>query len=245
MTEAIDLVRAVLVILAALSQAVMGSWPQWRKWEKTVPERSARLHLPIVPWPPFFSIWGLIFLASFGFAIWHALPSNLDDPLLRSLGWLAIAAWTLNTAWEWHVPRHDIDGTSVVLIVAALGVLLAALATIHGASPQRGTAFWLGVAPLQLLAGWISAAVWVNIGSALKGSGADVSTGKQLALLAAAGLLGSGVAWLSASYIYAAPIVWALAGIVVQNLVRDRKIPIMIAASVLIPVVFAAAAAGR
>lgn len=238
---AFDILRAGLVIFAALAQAIMGNWPQWRKWERTVPERSERQHLPIVPWPPFFAIWGLIFLASFGFAVWHALPANLDDPTLRSLGWFAVAAWMLNTAWEWHVPRRDIDWTSLALIAAALAILLAAMAAIGRAPAETGLSFWLAIAPIQLLAGWISAAIWVNLGSALKWSGVPVRTGWQMWLLLGAGMLASLVAWLSGSLIYAGAIAWALLGIVVQNAVRDRNRPIAIMAAILAPVVVAAA----
>ena len=238
---AIDILRAALVIVAAIAQAVVGNWPQWRRWQHSVPERSARLHLPIVPWPPFFAIWGVIFLASFGFAIWHALPANLDDPLLRMLGWFAVAAWTLNTAWEWHVPRRDIDWTSLVLIAAALAVLLAAMATIGRAPSERGLSFWLGIAPIQLLAGWISAAVWVNLGSTLKWSGVPVRTAWQIVLLLGAGALGSMVAWLSGSPVYAGAIAWALVGIVVQNIVRDRNLPISLTAAFLAPAAVVAA----
>ncbi|WP_066481744.1 MULTISPECIES: hypothetical protein [unclassified Sphingomonas] len=242
MTEPFDLVRVALVIVAALAQAVMASWPQLRGWEKTVPERSERQHLPIVPWAPFFTIWAVIFAASFGFAVWHTL--NPSDPLMRALGWLAVAAWTLNTAWEWHVARRDIDWTSVGLIAAALVTLLAAVWTIAVAGPLSGWAFWLGAAPLLLLAGWISAATWVNLGSTLKWSGVAVRTDWQLALLGAAGALGTIVAWSSGALIYAGAIAWALAGIVVQNLVRDRNVAIGASAATLIPVVLGAALAG-
>jgi hypothetical protein len=197
-----------------------------------------------VPWPPFFAIWAVIFALSFGFAAWQALPQNLADPLLRKLGWFAIAAWALNTAWEWHVPRRDLDWTSVALIAAALAVLLGAVATIRAAEvPLDGWRFWLGVAPLQLLAGWISAATWVNLGSTLKWSGVTVRTSWQLGLLLVAGGLGAVIAAFSGSLVYAGPIVWALLGIVIHNIVRDRNLVLGGTAAILAPIVLVAAVA--
>lgn len=241
MTEPLDLIRVALLFVAAGAQTVMGNWPQIRGWARTVPERSARLSLPIVPWPPFFAIWGVIFIASFAFAAWSAQPGNLADPLLRTLGWLAIAAWTLNFLWEWHVPRRDIDATSVGLIATALVVSLIAMAVIDSAGPLFSWRYWLGAAPIELLAGWISAATFVNAGTALKGRGVVERTGWQLALLAGGGLLGSGVAYATGSFIYAGAVAWALAGIVVGNLVRDRNGAIRVFAALLVPVVLAAA----
>lgn len=163
---------------------------------------------------------------------------------MRTLGWLAIAAWTLNTAWDWHVPRRDIDGTRVALIATALVALAAAVWTIRSAGPVQGWAFWLGAAPLQLLAGGISAATRVKVGSTIKWSAAPVRTSWKLALLIVAGVLGTAVAWWSGSLVYAGAVVWALVGIVLRNIVRDRNLAIGASAGLVAPVVLAAAVVG-
>lgn len=211
-----DGLRALIVLLLAVGQALMAYWPELRRWPETIPTRSARLTTPVVPVGWAFAIWGLIFLACLGFAVWHALPAHLDDPLLRTLGWLAAAVFAINIAWEYHVPTRDIDEISVVLIVLALIVLLAALWRLDGAA-MAGIERWLVRAPFELFAGWISVATFVNLSSTLRRLGIAIGTGVSLALLGAALLLSGTVAALSGSLIYALVVAWALFGIAVAN----------------------------
>ena len=60
---ALDTLRAGLVLLFAILQAVMAFWPDLRGWRDTISTRSASLSNPVVPVPPTFAIWGLIFLS--------------------------------------------------------------------------------------------------------------------------------------------------------------------------------------
>ena len=239
-----DGARALAVLLFAAAPPIMGQWPEWRRWPETVPKRSAKQSLPIVPIEWAFAIWGLIFLSCGAFAIWQILPDQLDDPLLRRIGWLAAAAFALNTIWEYHVPKRDIDWGSVALISAALMVLLTILFRLEAAEPHDSTTFWLVAAPLQLLAGWISAATFVNLGSTLKLSGVRVGRGLCLTLLLCAGVLGTGVALWSGAPVYASAVGWALFGIVVANRVRDHDTVIAASATALIPVVLGASWVG-
>jgi hypothetical protein len=237
----LDGLRAASVVLLAIAQAVMGNWPQWRRWRHTVPSRSAKQSLPIVPIDWAFAIWGLIFLGCAAFAVWQALPDQLDDPLLRRIGWFAACAFALNTIWEYHVPTRDIDWGSFAIIGAALALLLVIVMRLEAAEPHVGRTFWLAAAPLQLLAGWISAAAFVNLGSTLKLRGVHVGRTLCLALLLLAGALGAGVAFATGSLVYAAAVAWALFGIIVANRVRDHDDVIALVAGLLIPVVLAAA----
>lgn len=237
----LDGLRAALVLLFAIGQVAMGQWPEWRKWPETVAKRSARQSVSIVPIAWAFAIWGPIFLGCLAFAVWQILPAQLDDPLLRRVGWLAAAAFALNAAWEYHVPKRDLNWGSIAIIAAALAVLLAIMLRLEAAEPHDPQTFWLAAAPLQLLAGWISAATFVNIGSTLKWSGVQVGRSLNLALLLAAATLGVSVAYWTGSLVYAAAVAWALFGIVVANRVRDHDTLIAGTAALLIPIVLAAA----
>lgn len=236
-----DGLRAVSVLLLAVAQAVMGQWPEWRHWQDTVPKRSAKQSVPIVPIDWAFAIWGLIFLGCAAFGVWQVLPDQLADPLLRRVGWLAAAAFALNTIWEYYVPKRDIDWGSVVIIGAALAVLLTIVVRLEAAEPHDALTFWLVAAPLQLLAGWISAATFVNLGSTLKLSGVRVDRRLCLVLLLLAGALGTSVALATGAAVYAAAVAWGLFGIVVANRFRDHDVVIGGVAGLLIPVVLAAA----
>lgn len=191
-----------------------------------------------------FAIWGVIFLWGAGFAVWHGLPTNLADPTLRTLGWLAAAAFALNAIWEWHVPKREIDALSLLIIGLELLVLLAALAVVDASDMKTGARFWLAAAPLQLLAGWISAAAFVNLGSTLKRNGVRIGRTLNVAILLGAGVLAVAVAHASHSPVYAAAVCWALIGVVLNNLLRDRDIAVGATAGILVPIVMGAALIG-
>lgn len=239
-----DGLRAITLLSFAVGQTVMAYWPQLRRWPDSVPSRSAQQSSPIVPIEWAFAIWGVIFFGCGIFALFQIQPDQLSDPLLRRIGWLAAAAFALNMLWEYYVPKYDIGWPSFAIIAAAAGVLLTLLFRLETEEPLSGSDVWLVAAPLQLLAGWISAATFVNLGSALKLSGVRVDRRLSLLLLFGAAGLGSWVALASGAVIYATAVAWAFFGIVVANRVRDHDAMIATVAGLLIPVVLGAALIG-
>jgi len=217
----LDLTRAGLVLVLAVGQPLMGYWPQLRGWSHTTPSRSAALRTPAVPVVWAFAIWGLIFLGCIAFAVWHALPGNLADPLLRTVGWIAVLAFALTIAWEWVAPKHGLGWGTVALIVAELAVLLTWARFVLAEGPRSTLSHWAVEAPLLLWAGWISAATFVNLSSTLKGEGirpfALGEASLATVLVASAATVGAVVAWLTGSWIYAAAVAWALFGIAISN----------------------------
>lgn len=238
----LDGLRATLVLMFAILQIATAYWPQWRGWPQTIASRSARLRNPLVPIDWAFAIWGPIFLACVAFGVWQLMPSQLADPLSRQIGWLAIAAFGANVIWQVHVPRRDLDLVSVVVLAIELALVLAILFWLTGAAAVppglTGTRFWLVAAPFQLLAGWVSAAVFVNTASALLRAGIKTGPGLAAALLLAASALAAGVAGLTGSRVYAAAVCWALLGVFVANLRRpDGQRSIAWLAVLMVPVV--------
>lgn len=236
----LDGARVMLVLLLALAQPLMGYWPQLRRWPHTTPSRSAQLQTPVVPIEWAFAIWGVIFTGCLGFAIWQLMPANLGDPLLREIGWLAIAVFSLTVAWEYYVPKHDLGWPSVGLIVATLACLLLIMVRLEAAEPYDAKTFWLLAAPFQLFAGWISAAVFVNASSTLRRGGSEQGTVWTIGFVAAAVVLGGIVAFASGAVIYVAAIAWALFGIVVANIVREPNRVVALVAGTSITVVIGA-----
>ena len=223
---ALDALRAGLVLLFAIAQAVMAFWPDLRGWTHTISTRSAALDTPVVPVPPTFAIWGLIFLSCAAFGVWQALPANLSDPLLRQVGWAALALFAGNVLWEAWVPRRGLDWVSIAIIVAELIVVLWLLFLVTSAD-LSGWTWWLVAFPFQLFAGWVSAATFVNLSSTMVrpfSDGPVAATGPDprrpavaLALIGAAALLGLVVTLLSGAWPYALAVAWALGGIVMAN----------------------------
>ena len=222
----LDAIRAGLVLLFAVGQATMAFWPDLRGWTNTISTRSAALDNPVVPVPPAFAIWGLIFLFCFAFGVWQALPANLGDPFLRSIGWVALALFAGNVAWEAWVPRHGLDWTSVAIIIAELALALWLLFAVVSAE-LTGADWWLVAFPLALFAGWVSAATFVNlsstmvrpfVGESVAATGPDPRRpAVALALIGSVVALGLVVTFLSGSWPYALAVAWALGGIILAN----------------------------
>ena len=63
-------------------------------------------------------------------------------------------------------PAAGLDAASVVVIVAELAVALILLAWTTGA-PLEGARYWFIGFPLQLFAGWVSVATFVNLSSTM------------------------------------------------------------------------------
>lgn len=236
-----DGLRAILVVVFAVGQALMAYWPELRRWPDTIASRSARLQNPVTPAAWAFAIWGVIFFGCLAFAVWQALPGHLDDPLSRRIGWLAVALFAGNVLWEAYVPRRDLDGISVAIILVELGLVLTILFAISGAGPLDATRFWLVSAPFQIFAGWVSAAAFVNAASALQRAGVAVDRRLSIAMILAAGALGSAIAWSTGAWFYAAAVAWALFGVVMANALPDRRAAVAAVAGALIPVVFGSA----
>ena len=222
----LDVIRAALVLLFAIGQAVMAFWPDLRGWTNTISTRSAALDNPVVPVPPTFAIWGLIFLSCAAFGVWQSLPANLGNPFLRSIGWVALALFAGNVAWEAWVPRHGLDWTSVAIIVAELSLALWLLFAVVSAD-LTGMGWWLVAFPFALFAGWVSAATFVNLSSTMvrpfvgvpvAASGPDPRRpAVALALIGSAVALGLVVTFLSGAWPYALAVAWALGGIILAN----------------------------
>jgi len=191
-----DGLRAALVLLLAVAQAVAAFWPDLRGWNETISTRSESLQNPVVPVPPTFAIWGLIFLSCGAFAVWQALPANLDDTLLTTLGWIAIGLFAGNILWELWVPKRGLDWISVAIIVAELLFALTLLFLVASAQLD-GWAWWLVAFPFQLFAGWVSAAFFVNLSSTIMRPYVDADDTNGAAdprrPAVALGLIGSGI----------------------------------------------------
>lgn len=222
----IDGFRAVVVFILALGQAAAAYWPDIRKWDNTITSRSQNLDTPVVPFGPFFAIWLVIFTSCVGFAVWHGLPGNLDDPYLRQVGWAAAALFAGNIAWEVYVPRYGFKWPSFFLIIVELVIALAILAILQPFVGQlKGWAYWLGAAPLYFFAGWVSIATFVSLSSTmvLTETVFDPRKGSTAAgMLIIAGIFVAIITLWTGCAIYIASAVWGLLGVVVGTRIKKE-----------------------
>ena len=240
----LDGLRAVLVLLFAVSQCVMAFWPDLRRWQHTTATRSAALDTPLVPVGPTFAIWGLIFAGCIAFGIWQALPGNLDHPMARQLGWLAALVFAANTAWEYVVPKFGMGWASVTLAgVEFLGLGLILVFLAWGSWGLGPVEWWLVAAPFQLFAGWVTAAVVVNLSSVLRAEGLSIGPARSTVALLGTGAVALAITLTTSSVIYALAVMWALGGIALAARPHPERAPVRAAALALIAVLGIAALA--
>ena len=161
-----------------------------------------------------FSIWSVIYLGLAIYAVWQALPSTPESPLLRAVGWpsaIGIGAcgdWIFVSAMDWR-------WLSVVVILIAAGSTLFALwrAVPEGDSVSardRRIVLW----PLGLLGGWLTAASALNIVTVMTTEGlAGQPSAVAIAALSAVAVVALGMLARTRSIPYGLAVLWALAGV--------------------------------
>lgn len=177
-----------------------------------------------------FFIWGPIFGLSLAYALYQALPSRRADPLLRRIGWLTAATFAATGLWSVFVPRQWLLaalGMLLVNLVCLGAAYLRVVASVRRRQSSRGER-WLVALPIGLFLGWMTAANVVSLLSELVradllaagGTGEAVVGGALLLLggaFAAAVVVAGKAGPAQGSVTYGATVLWALAGIVVQQ----------------------------
>jgi len=226
-------------------------------WTKPVLLALATLAFVIAPWvtPPFsgyeagqfpvdipdpaiqpagyaFSIWAVIY----SLLVVHAAVGLIwrrSDPAWDAVRVPLTVSIALGAVWLAIAGEAPLMATLAIWVMQA-GALLAFLRA------DPGTDRWLLSAPIAMYAGWLTAAAAVSTGVVLAGYGLLSDTGSALAMLA----LVLVITLITQSRrpqmpVYAATVVWALAGIIVTNRATNTTV---VAAALIGAVVVAAAA---
>lgn len=185
-----DVVRAVVVVLAALAQVVAAPLGSALPGAVPVPRLSDTYSTVVTPAGYAFAIWGVIFTLCLAWAVYQALPSQRGRSVHRRAGWPLAVAFAGNAAWQLVFPQ---DGTSLLVAQGLILVVVAASALALGRlqDPEpHGLARVLPAAAAALLLGWVTIATVVEV----------ALTGVYLGLPAEGGLArGAGVVALFAA----------------------------------------------
>ena len=161
-----------------------------------------------------FSIWSIIYLGLVIYAVWQALPSTPEGPLLRAVGWPS--AFGIGACADWiFVSSMDWRWLSVVVILIAAGSTLFALwraaPVAESASASGGRiVLW----PLGLLGGWLTAAAALNIVTVMTMDGLTGEPAPMaIAALSAVAAVALGMIARTRSVPYALAVLWALAAV--------------------------------
>jgi hypothetical protein len=181
----------------------------------------------VVPADYAFVIWTPVFLLAMIYAVYQALPSNRDSPLLRRIGWFSALAYFSNGIWETVFPAREFVLSQIVFVGISTGAVVAFVLAQRGASSGSRLDRWLVAPAFGLLAGWVTAAFFVGLVTVLVATGAlgggigEALFGALMLLVggavACAVILAGRTGPVQGFLAYGGAVLWALAGVVANQ----------------------------
>ncbi len=232
----LDTAKPWVVLVFAITQIGASYLPQGLGWSSSIAERSLENQTPSVPISFAFSVWGVIFLGSLAFAIFGLLPQNRQNAIWHRIAWLAALLFALNTLWELYVPLRNLDwGALMIISAAAATAITIVLRVASWPEPLTGGERWCIAIPMQIFAGWLSAATFVSFPPTMVWARVTLVDPRSdlvtIAVICAATVLAANVIVVSRAWPYAVTISWAITGIIIANVVREDR-PVIVAAAV-------------
>jgi len=199
---------------------------------RTTGEISDSFNLVFVPAGYVFSIWGLIYLAAIGFAVFQALPSQQSNPRVEATGWWFAVSCVANGLWIvfWHYGLYPLTLIAMLTLLASLIAIYLRVNPSSAGSADASTR-WLVQAPFSLYLGWVSVATIANVASLLvwlgwDGGGLSPVTWAVI-MIAVAAVLSLVMSFRQRDAIFTGVLVWALIGI----WVKQAALPAVVIAS--------------
>lgn len=216
------LTRQILVVLALVGVIVMNGLANALPLNGLqTGEISDRFAIYFVPAGYVFSIWGLIYLALIGYAVFQALPAQRENSRLQAIGYWFVLSCIANVVWLflWHYEQFT---WTLVAMLALLGCLIVIYLRLDvGRSRASLSERWLVEAPFSIYLGWITVATVANITQLLfylGWSGWGLSPEIWFVLVLAAVLVIAGLmAYTRQDIAYLLVLVWALVGIALKH----------------------------
>lgn len=209
----------------------------------------------IAPAGPAFSIWSVIYLGLFAYAVWQLLPSQAARAVHRRVGYLMAASMLLNAAWIGVVQLGSVGG-SVLVIVVLLAVLCVTFRLVLR-TPKDDVSRWERIVEsvvldgtLGLYLGWVTIATAANVSAWLtdagfRGFGIDAEIW-GVAVVAVAAAIGVATAVASRGRLTPAlALAWGLSWLAVARFTGEPASDIVAIAAVIGALVVLAAAVAR
>jgi len=217
-----DILRQLSVILTILATILVNTLANALPINgQNTGEISDRFQVYFVPAGYVFSIWGLIYLGLIAFAIFQALPSQRENPRLRSTGWWIALGGLANIAWIflWHYEQFPLTIIAMLVLLGTLILTYLRLGT--GRSEVTTAEKWLVRLPFGIYLGWITVATVANLTALLdflKWDGFGIAAEVWMAIVLAAVLVIAVLMnFTRRDAAYSAVILWALAGISIKH----------------------------
>jgi hypothetical protein len=182
---------------------------------------SDRFQVYFVPAGYVFSIWGVIYLGLIALAVYQALPSQRENPRLRSSGWWIVLGGLANITWIflWHYEQFPL---TLIAMLVLLGTLIITYLRLGiGRSSVSKAETWTVRVPISIYLGWITVATIANVTSLLnflKWDGLGIAPEVWMwIILVAVFVITTLMNFYRRDIAYTAVILWALAGISIKH----------------------------
>ena len=161
-----DIFRQWLNLIVAPAMWILSTLPQITNWGRSAKEFSDANDSLLVPYGIAFSIWLPIFIGCIGYAILQGLKVNRTRDIFRKTGWwidagfLGVCGWALFSGWG--TPMTALWGTALIFIPTVYCLVKAMfILTRSKDALDKTERFWVW-APISLIAGWTSLAIFLN-----------------------------------------------------------------------------------
>jgi hypothetical protein len=239
-----DRVRQVLVVISVLATLAVNALANILPFNGvSTAEVSNRFQVFFVPAGYVFAIWGIIYIGLIAYAVFQALPSQHENPVLRRTGYPVVVSGLANMVWLflWHYGQFPL---TVIVMLGLLAVLILIYLELGIGRTKVAAAFtWAVRVPFSIYLGWITVATIANITDLLyywQWDGFGISARNWTLILFAAILVIAGLMSLTRRDIaYNLVIVWALVGIAVKQSAAKSILLASLATAVLVVAVLA------
>ena len=155
-----QLVNVIGVIVALTVNGLANALPLNGKLTGAISDRFA---VYFVPAGYVFAIWGIIYIGLLAFGIYQALPSQRENPRLRSLGYWFALSCLANSVWIffWHYLLFPLTLIAMLTLLVSLIVIYQRLRI--GQAPVSAVERWTVNVPFSVYLGWITVATIANV----------------------------------------------------------------------------------
>lgn len=217
-------ILASLIVLFALTQAIAPAFSYLTGLGVDISQQTTQdvVRYPEIPAGYAFSIWSVIFVYALIYAFNALRFRSQDEQVYDAIGWLSIGIFATGTAWMICDQLLGGGWYLVVLIIAMWGMSVTAFFKALGLSVPTGFFRRVVIPMLGLYTGWLSVAVFLNIGTETRFWFLDTFhiTSLEFSILPIIPAMAV-CFWLIAktrgNLWVGFPVLWALVGIIVTN----------------------------
>ena len=217
-----DILRQIVVVAATVAMLIVNVLANALPLNgQNTGEISDRFQIYFVPAGYVFSIWLLIYLALGAYTIYQALPSQRENPRLRSIGYVFVFSCLANIAWLflWHYEVFEL--TLVAMVALLLSLIMIYLRLNIGRGEVPGAERWTVHLPFSIYLGWITVATIANATQLLdylNWNGWGIQPEIWAVIMLAVGVLISVMMSLTrADIAYSLVLIWAIIGIALKQ----------------------------